>query len=105
MADNEMQTDQDSWRPFVVAGQPAAFLWEPRALLGGMGVAALWCMTAMIWYAPFVGYLMLASAWAPSNNSAANAVTTPARTAASAWPSWHRPLTLPCRRAARASSR
>ena len=28
-------------------------------------VAALWCMTAMIWYAPFVGYLMLASAWAP----------------------------------------
>ena len=50
---------------FVIAGEPAAFLWEPRALLGGMGVAALWCVTAMIWYAPFVGYLMLASAWAP----------------------------------------
>ncbi len=50
---------------FVIAGEPAAFLWEPKALLGGMGVAALWCVTAMIWYAPFVGYLMLASAWAP----------------------------------------
>ena len=50
---------------FVIAGEPAAFLWEPRALIGGMGVASLWCVTAMIWYAPFVGYLMLASAWAP----------------------------------------
>lgn len=50
---------------FAIAGEPAAFLWEPRALLGGMGVAALWCVTAMFWYAPFVGYLMLASAWAP----------------------------------------
>lgn len=50
---------------FVIAGEPAAFLWEPRALLGGIAVASLWCVTAMIWYAPFVGYLMLASAWAP----------------------------------------
>ena len=50
---------------FAIAGEPAAFLWEPRALLGGMGVAVLWCVTAMVWYAPFVGYLMLASAWAP----------------------------------------
>jgi hypothetical protein len=36
-----------------------------RRCSGGMGVAALWCVTAMVWYAPFVGYLMLASAWAP----------------------------------------
>ena len=46
-------------------GQPAGFPWEPRALFGGMGVAVLWCVTSMLWYAPFVGYLMLASAWAP----------------------------------------
>ena len=49
----------------VFQGEPAAFLWEPAALLGGMAIAVLWCVTAMLWYAPFVGYLMLASAWAP----------------------------------------
>ena len=46
-------------------GMPAGYMWEPRAIMGGIGVAALWCLTAMLWYAPFVGYLMLASAWAP----------------------------------------
>jgi ABC-2 type transport system permease protein len=49
----------------ALSGGPAAFPWEPGALFGGFGVAVLWCITAMLWYAPFVGYLMLASAWAP----------------------------------------
>ncbi|MGQ0384987.1 MAG: ABC-2 transporter permease [Gammaproteobacteria bacterium] len=46
-------------------GQAADIMWEPRAIMGGMGLAALCSVTAMLWYAPVVGYLMLASAWAP----------------------------------------
>jgi ABC-2 type transport system permease protein len=46
-------------------GMPAGFLWEPEAILGGIGVAAILSVTAMFWYAPLIGYLMLASAWAP----------------------------------------
>jgi ABC-2 type transport system permease protein len=49
----------------ALGGLPAAAMWQPEALLGGFGVAFLWCVTAMLWYAPVVGYLMLASAWAP----------------------------------------
>jgi ABC-2 type transport system permease protein len=49
----------------AISGGAAAFPWEPRALLGGMGLAIVWCITAILWYAPVVGYLMLASAWAP----------------------------------------
>jgi ABC-2 type transport system permease protein len=49
----------------AIAGLPAIPLFKPEALLGGFGVAFLWCVTAMLWYAPIVGYLMLASAWAP----------------------------------------
>lgn len=48
-----------------MAGLPAGLMWNPQALLGGFAVAFLWCVTAMLWYAPIVGYLMLASAWAP----------------------------------------
>ena len=40
-------------------------MWQPEALFGGFAVAFLWCVTAMLWFAPIVGYLMLASAWAP----------------------------------------
>ena len=46
-------------------GMPGGLMWEPQALFGGFMVAFLWCVTAMLWYAPIVGYLMLASAWAP----------------------------------------
>ncbi len=46
-------------------GLPGGMMWAPEALFGGFTVALLWCVTAMIWYAPIVGYLMLASAWAP----------------------------------------
>jgi ABC-2 type transport system permease protein len=48
-----------------LAGLPADFVWQPEAIMGGIGIAVLWCVTAMLWNAPFVGYLMLASAWAP----------------------------------------
>ncbi|MEX2151410.1 MAG: ABC-2 transporter permease [Steroidobacteraceae bacterium] len=50
---------------FGSAGLPADLVWHPQAIFGGIGIAMLWCVTAMLWYAPFVGYLMLASAWAP----------------------------------------
>jgi len=49
----------------AISGLPAAAMWQPEALFGGFSVAFLWCVTAMLWYAPVVGYLMLASAWAP----------------------------------------
>jgi ABC-2 type transport system permease protein len=49
----------------ALAGEAAGFAWEPRALFGGIGIAIVWCVTAILWYAPVVGYLMLASAWAP----------------------------------------
>ncbi len=50
---------------FGSVGLPADLVWHPQAIFGGIGIAMLWCVTAMLWYAPFVGYLMLASAWAP----------------------------------------
>jgi ABC-2 type transport system permease protein len=40
-------------------------MWQPEAILGGMTIAFLWCVTAILWYAPVLAYLMLASAWAP----------------------------------------
>jgi ABC-2 type transport system permease protein len=46
-------------------GLPGSMMWAPEALFGGFTVALLWCVTAMLWYAPIVAYLMLASAWAP----------------------------------------
>ena len=48
-----------------MAGIPGGIMWQPEALLGGAMVAVLWCITAILWYAPVIAYLMLASAWAP----------------------------------------
>jgi ABC-2 type transport system permease protein len=48
-----------------MGGLPGGVMWEPQALFGGFMVAFLWCVTATLWYSPVVGYLMLASAWAP----------------------------------------
>jgi ABC-2 type transport system permease protein len=48
-----------------MSGLPGGLMWEPQALFGGFMIAFLWCVTAMLWYSPIVGYLMLASAWAP----------------------------------------
>jgi ABC-2 type transport system permease protein len=49
----------------ATAGVSAGIMWQPEALFGGMAVAVLWCVTAILWYAPVIAYLMLASAWAP----------------------------------------
>jgi ABC-2 type transport system permease protein len=49
----------------AIGGMPADGLWRPEALFGGFAIAFLWCVTAALWYSPIVGYLMLASAWAP----------------------------------------
>ena len=49
----------------AMSGMSAGILWQPQAIYGGITIAFLWCFTAMLWYAPIVGYLMLASAWAP----------------------------------------
>ena len=49
----------------TMAGMSAGFMWQPEAIFGGISVAFLWCVTAILWYAPVIGYLMLASAWAP----------------------------------------
>jgi ABC-2 type transport system permease protein len=52
-----------AWLAF--RGIAGGIMWQPEALLGGFAVAFLWCVTAILWYLPVVGYLMLASAWAP----------------------------------------
>ncbi len=49
----------------AMAGQAAGIMWHPQAIAGGIVVAAVWCVTAILWFAPVIGYLMLASAWAP----------------------------------------
>ncbi len=49
----------------AMTGMSAGVMWQPQAIFGGIVIAFLWCITAMLWYAPVVGYLMLASAWAP----------------------------------------
>jgi len=49
----------------AIAGHAAGIMWQPEALLGGIVLSLMWCVTAMIWYAPVVAYLMLASSWAP----------------------------------------
>jgi ABC-2 type transport system permease protein len=49
----------------AMQGLSAGIMWNPQALLGGATVALLWCVTAILWYSPIIGYLMLASAWAP----------------------------------------
>ena len=48
-----------------LSGQYAGLWLHPQALAGGALVALVACVTAMLWYAPLVGYLMLVSAWAP----------------------------------------
>ena len=49
----------------AIAGQPVGLWWHPEALAGGALIALAICVTSILWYAPLVAYLMLASAWAP----------------------------------------
>ena len=48
----------------AMSGLSGGLMWQPEALLGGFVVALLWCITAVLWYAPVIAYLMLVSAWA-----------------------------------------
>ncbi len=49
----------------ALAGGNAAIMWQADTLGVGAGIAVMWALTAMLWYAPVIAYLMLASAWAP----------------------------------------
>jgi len=35
----------------AMSGMSAGIMWQPEAILGGMTVAFLWCVTAILWYA------------------------------------------------------
>jgi ABC-2 type transport system permease protein len=48
----------------AMAGEYAGLWLHPQALLGGALAALVCCVTAILWYAPLVAYLMLVSAWA-----------------------------------------
>ena len=49
----------------AVSGEPFGFWLHPQSLAGGALFATLACVSVMLWYAPLIAYLMLASAWAP----------------------------------------
>jgi len=49
----------------AMSGVPGATMWQHDATLGAVTAVFVACGTAMLWYAPLVAYLMLASAWAP----------------------------------------
>lgn len=49
----------------ALSGLSSDIMWQPQAILGGFAIALLWSVMAVLWYAPVIGYLMLASAWAP----------------------------------------
>ena len=49
----------------AMSGQSAGLWLHPQALAGGALIALVTAVSAMLWYAPLVAYLMLASAWAP----------------------------------------
>jgi ABC-2 type transport system permease protein len=49
----------------AITGEPVGFWLHPEALAGGALMAIIACVSVILWYAPLVAYLMLASAWAP----------------------------------------
>jgi ABC-2 type transport system permease protein len=51
----------------ALTGGPAASLWAPQ-ILGGSALAVLvLALVCILWFAPLVAYLLLASAWAPKS--------------------------------------
>jgi len=48
-------------------GGPAGIMWAPDILAGGALGAVMLAVTCALWYAPVVGYLLLASSWAPKS--------------------------------------
>lgn len=49
----------------AMAGGDASIMWQPGPLFGAAGITVLWIATELLWGAPILAYLMLASAWAP----------------------------------------
>lgn len=49
----------------AMSGHAAGLWWHPSSLAGGAIAALVATSAAVLWYAPLVAYLMLASAWAP----------------------------------------
>lgn len=49
----------------VFAGGESAALWSPAVLGHSFGISGLMAAASILWYAPLVAYLLLASAWAP----------------------------------------
>lgn len=50
---------------FALSGHYPGLWLHPHAIAGGAAMALATCVVAVLWYAPVVSYLMLASAWAP----------------------------------------
>lgn len=48
-------------------GGPAGIMWAPDILAGGALGAIVLAVVCALWYAPIVGYLLLASSWAPKS--------------------------------------
>lgn len=49
----------------AMSSAPGATMWQHDAIFGAVTAVFVACGTAMLWYAPLIAYLMLASAWAP----------------------------------------
>ncbi len=49
----------------AISGASAGLWLAPQSLAGGALIALNACVSAFLWYAPLVAYLMLVSAWAP----------------------------------------
>ena len=51
----------------AIAGNDVSVMWDGSVLGASMGLTGVITAASMLWYAPLVAYLMLASAWAPKS--------------------------------------
>ena len=51
----------------AIAGHDVGVMWDGGVLGASMGLTGVVTAASMLWYAPVVAYLMLASAWAPKS--------------------------------------
>jgi len=51
----------------AIAGNDVSVMWEGPVLGSAMGLTGVITAASILWYAPLVAYLMLASAWAPKS--------------------------------------
>lgn len=49
---------------FLIVGASLGGLWPAEALLSGWALALYWLLSSVLWYAPFIGFLIFVSAWA-----------------------------------------